>query len=102
MTLLVQLLSIETEGFDAKCRNLGNHQHYNRATAHGQNNASQVGRPGKRILTGSESESLAKTSRICLPLTVEQKSANYKYIRTRKVENKYICNTMIMQCQQVI
>lgn len=91
MTPLVQLLSIETEGFDAKCHNLGNHQHCNHATAHARNNASQVGRPGKRILTGSESESLAKTSRICLPWTVRKRKGgkvDYKSIRKRKVENR--------------
>lgn len=45
-------------------QNLGNHLHYSHAIAHGQSNASQVDKHDKHILTGSESENLAKTSRI--------------------------------------
>lgn len=44
--------------------NLGNHLHCSHAIAHGQSNASQVDKHDKHILTESESENLAKTSRI--------------------------------------
>jgi len=50
--------------FDAMSHNLGNHLHCSHAIAHGQNNASQVDKHDKHILTESESENLAKTSRI--------------------------------------
>ena len=45
-------------------QNLGNHLHYSNAIAHGQSNASQVDKHDRHILTESESENLAKTSRI--------------------------------------
>lgn len=60
----VLLLSVDTEDSGATSHNLGNHQHYNRAIAHGQSTASQVDKHGKHIWIESESENLAKTSRI--------------------------------------
>lgn len=87
MKHLVQWLSAGTVDFDAMYHNLDSHQHCSLATGHEQNSASLEGRFDIHILIGSESESLAKTSKICHLSTVKQ------------VQNQIHC--MVMQYREL-
>lgn len=67
----IQRPSIGTEDSDSMKHNLGNHLHCNHAIGRAQNSASRTDKHGRHILIESESENLARTSRIYHLLTVQ-------------------------------